>query len=219
MWFKSIEEGGNGGRECPFMWCVAKNISLCPCFTPHKKKRLPHITTKQLESRNGSKPQCGQLKTINSALDWFQVQRSTTLLITNILGIHFNVTSHQQCPWLWVLCFHCRGGYIGIAQCRITVVLPALQSRQQWDRAAWETSSLSQLPIKAECLEGKVVLQLDHWTSRTELLLTFTFRCDFESHLKSASFCSVLGTGAIPCFRREKVLYCGLIVNKMFLRI
>lgn len=50
---------------------------------------------------------------------------------------------------------------MGIAQCRITVVLPALHSRQQRDTAALETSSLSQLPIKAECLEWRMVLQLD----------------------------------------------------------
>lgn len=72
-------------------------------FYPPQAKILPHSTTEQLGSRNGSKPQCGQLKTVNSALDWFQVQRSTTLLITNIPGICFNVASHQQCPWLWVL--------------------------------------------------------------------------------------------------------------------
>lgn len=65
------------------------------------------------------------------------VQRSTTLLITNILGICFNVASHQQCPWLWVLCFHCRDGCMGIAQCRITAMLPALQSKQQWDTATY----------------------------------------------------------------------------------
>lgn len=109
MPFKSIEEGGNRGRECPFMWCVAKDISLSLFYLP-QAKMMPYLTTEQLESRNGSKPQCGQLKTINSTLDWFQVQRSTTY---NILGIPFNVASHQQSPWLWVLmiavfslCFH-----------------------------------------------------------------------------------------------------------------
>lgn len=62
-------------------------------------------------------------------------------------------------------------------------------------------------------------LAVGHRTSRSVQLLTFIYLCDFESHLKSASFYSILGTGAILCFRREKVLYCGLIVKKMFVRI
>lgn len=58
---------------------------------------------------------------------------------------------------------------MGIIQLRITMVLPVLQSRQRWGTAALETSFLSQLPVKAECLEGRMVLQLGHWAGRTEL--------------------------------------------------
>lgn len=101
MLFKLVEEGGNGSRVPIHVMCCKGHF--CVPFYPTQAKMLSHSTTEQLGSRNGSKPRCGQLKPINSALDWFPVQTPTTLLMTNILGMHFNVASHQQCPWLWVL--------------------------------------------------------------------------------------------------------------------
>lgn len=69
--FKSIEEGGieaESAHSCD----VLQRTFLCVPILPHTRKMLPHLTTEQLGSRNGSKPWYGLLKTINSALDWFQ---------------------------------------------------------------------------------------------------------------------------------------------------
>lgn len=59
---------------------------------------------------------------------------------------------------------------MGIAQLRITMVLPAPQSRQPRGTAALE-NPFSWLPAEVECVEGRMALQLGHWTGRTELEL------------------------------------------------
>lgn len=155
-----------------------KGHSSVSCFSPHKQKCCHPQLQSSWEPGKGASWAAEDCKTL--CWNWSRCRDTSPppnpedhkhpghpfqrgIFISSVLGC--------GC-WYW-LYFRCRDGCVGIAQLRITMVLPALRSRQRWGTAALETSLLSRLPVKAECLEGRMVLQLRHWAGRTELQLWF----------------------------------------------
>lgn len=168
----SIEEGGNGGSVPIHVMCCKGRSSLS-LFFPTEAKMLP------LNYGAARGQEMGQ------ALIWAAKDCKTLHWNWSRCRDPLNPHDHKQpghpfqcgifissvlgCgSWYW-LDFHCRDGCVGIAHLRITMVLSALQSRQWWGTAVLETSFLPLLPVKAEHLEGRMVLQLGYWTGRTEL--------------------------------------------------
>lgn len=166
----------------PFMSCVAKDIPLCPYFSPHKQKCWHPQLEGRREPRKGARWAAEDCKPL--CWNWFSCRDTPptttppppppeTLMITNILDIRFNVASSSAVSLAVAADTGCifAGGCVGIAQLGITMVLPARPSRQRWGTAALETSFLSRLPVKAEHLEGRRVLKFGHRAGRTELQL------------------------------------------------
>lgn len=199
--------------ECS-RWCdVLKRTFPCPCFSPHEQECCQSQLQSSWEPGKGARSDLGGWRLQNSVLEMVQVQRTPSprdhkhprhlfqcgIFISGVLGC--------GC-WHW-LYFHCGDGCMGIAQLRITVVLHAPQSRQRRGTAALEDSFLSWLPAEVECVEGRMVLQLGHWTGRTGVVVSTHAFMILKVTWTLLHF--VAWAGEIRCFRGEEVMkVCGL---------
>lgn len=145
MPFKSIEEGWSGCRVFPFMRYVAKDIPLCAYFSPHKQKccrtqlqssREPGKERALIWAAESCKALCWNWSRCRAPPPSSDDHKHPVCLFQH--GIFINSVLGCGC-WYW-LYFHCRGGCMGIAQLRKTMMLPALWSRQWWGTAALQTS-------------------------------------------------------------------------------